>query len=303
MTVSRPAPQIRAFFDQPTNTISYLVADPVTRRAAVIDPVLDFDQRDGTVDIAFGRSHSGRGERGEADDRVGAGDPCARRSSVGCALYQIQNRRADRHRRAHQGRAAHLPARVQCRRPADGRQRFRPPVRGRRDVRHRRARRRGPAHAGPYAGRPVATRSAMPCSSATRCSCPITAPRAPIFRAATRTSSIVRSSGSCAAAARRACSCATTTRRPAATTTPGKPRSREQRANNVHLRRTASRRRSSSPCGRRATRHCRAAAAAAVHPGQHPRRPLPERRGEWRALPAAAGSRAARRRRGYRLLS
>jgi glyoxylase-like metal-dependent hydrolase (beta-lactamase superfamily II) len=46
-----PAPIIRAFFDQPTNTISYLVSDPVTRRAAVIDPVLDFDQRDGTVDV------------------------------------------------------------------------------------------------------------------------------------------------------------------------------------------------------------------------------------------------------------
>ena len=51
MTTSHPAPQIKAFFDQATNTISYLVADPVTRRAAVIDPVLDFDQRDGTVDI------------------------------------------------------------------------------------------------------------------------------------------------------------------------------------------------------------------------------------------------------------
>ena len=46
-----PAPVIRAFFDQPTNTISYLVADPVTHRAVVIDPVLDFDQRDGTVDV------------------------------------------------------------------------------------------------------------------------------------------------------------------------------------------------------------------------------------------------------------
>ena len=33
---SSPAPLIKAFFDQPTNTISYLVADPVTRRAAVI---------------------------------------------------------------------------------------------------------------------------------------------------------------------------------------------------------------------------------------------------------------------------
>lgn len=46
-----PGPLIKAFFDEPTNTISYLVADPVTRRAAVIDPVLDFDQRDGTVDV------------------------------------------------------------------------------------------------------------------------------------------------------------------------------------------------------------------------------------------------------------
>ncbi len=44
-------PVIQAFFDEPTNTISYLVSDPATRRAAVIDPVLDFDQRDGTVDV------------------------------------------------------------------------------------------------------------------------------------------------------------------------------------------------------------------------------------------------------------
>ena len=33
-------PVIRAFFDEATNTVSYLVADPETRRAAVIDPVL-----------------------------------------------------------------------------------------------------------------------------------------------------------------------------------------------------------------------------------------------------------------------
>ena len=41
------APAIRAFFDEPTNTVSYLVSDPVTRRAAVVDPVLDFDHRTG----------------------------------------------------------------------------------------------------------------------------------------------------------------------------------------------------------------------------------------------------------------
>jgi len=29
-------PIIRAFFDEPTNTISYLVADPTTRKAAII---------------------------------------------------------------------------------------------------------------------------------------------------------------------------------------------------------------------------------------------------------------------------
>ncbi len=42
--------KIRAFFDEPTNTVSYLVIDPETRRAAVIDPVLDFDAASGEVD-------------------------------------------------------------------------------------------------------------------------------------------------------------------------------------------------------------------------------------------------------------
>lgn len=35
--------EISAFFHEPTNTASYLVADPATRRAAVIDSVLDYD--------------------------------------------------------------------------------------------------------------------------------------------------------------------------------------------------------------------------------------------------------------------
>ena len=43
-------PIIEAFFDEPTNTISYLVADPATRDAAVIDPVLDFDLASGEAD-------------------------------------------------------------------------------------------------------------------------------------------------------------------------------------------------------------------------------------------------------------
>jgi glyoxylase-like metal-dependent hydrolase (beta-lactamase superfamily II) len=44
-------PAIRAFFDEATNTFSYLVADPATKRAAVIDPVLDYDPKSGEVDI------------------------------------------------------------------------------------------------------------------------------------------------------------------------------------------------------------------------------------------------------------
>lgn len=43
-------PQIEAFFDEPTNTVSYLVWDAATRRAAVIDPVLDYDHRSGEAD-------------------------------------------------------------------------------------------------------------------------------------------------------------------------------------------------------------------------------------------------------------
>lgn len=42
---------IQAFFDEPTNTVSYLVGDPDTLRAAVIDPVLDYDHKAGKVDI------------------------------------------------------------------------------------------------------------------------------------------------------------------------------------------------------------------------------------------------------------
>ena len=44
-------PIIRPFFDEPTNTVSYLVADPATKKAAIIDPVLDYDPSSGEVDV------------------------------------------------------------------------------------------------------------------------------------------------------------------------------------------------------------------------------------------------------------
>jgi len=43
-------PLVHAFFDEPTNTISYIVADPATKQATAIDPVLDYDPNSGEVD-------------------------------------------------------------------------------------------------------------------------------------------------------------------------------------------------------------------------------------------------------------
>lgn len=41
------APHVKAFFDEPTFTASYVVHDPATKAAAIIDSVLDFDQPSG----------------------------------------------------------------------------------------------------------------------------------------------------------------------------------------------------------------------------------------------------------------
>jgi glyoxylase-like metal-dependent hydrolase (beta-lactamase superfamily II) len=41
------SPEIKAFFDADTYTVSYVVSDPETRRAAIIDSVLDFDSASG----------------------------------------------------------------------------------------------------------------------------------------------------------------------------------------------------------------------------------------------------------------
>jgi glyoxylase-like metal-dependent hydrolase (beta-lactamase superfamily II) len=40
-------PDVTAFFDKATSTVSYLVADPATRRAAIVDAVLDYDEAAG----------------------------------------------------------------------------------------------------------------------------------------------------------------------------------------------------------------------------------------------------------------
>lgn len=41
------APQVTGFYDPRTFSVQYVVADPATKRCAIIDPVLDFDEKSG----------------------------------------------------------------------------------------------------------------------------------------------------------------------------------------------------------------------------------------------------------------
>lgn len=43
---------VKAFFDEPTNTASYVIHDPATKRAGVVDSVLDFDAASGRTSTA-----------------------------------------------------------------------------------------------------------------------------------------------------------------------------------------------------------------------------------------------------------
>ena len=51
-------PDVKAFFDEATFTVSYVVSDSATKRAAIIDPVLDYD------------AASGRTARSSADELI-----------------------------------------------------------------------------------------------------------------------------------------------------------------------------------------------------------------------------------------
>lgn len=52
LAVPKGAAVVRAFFDAVTSTISYVVHDPVTMRAAIIDSVLDYDPAAGRTSTA-----------------------------------------------------------------------------------------------------------------------------------------------------------------------------------------------------------------------------------------------------------
>jgi glyoxylase-like metal-dependent hydrolase (beta-lactamase superfamily II) len=46
-------PEVTGFFHKDTFSIAYLVTDPATKRAAIIDPVLDYDEKAGRISTAF----------------------------------------------------------------------------------------------------------------------------------------------------------------------------------------------------------------------------------------------------------
>jgi glyoxylase-like metal-dependent hydrolase (beta-lactamase superfamily II) len=49
LTATRLQPTVTGFYDEATGSVQYVVADPVTRRCAIIDPVLDFDPASGAT--------------------------------------------------------------------------------------------------------------------------------------------------------------------------------------------------------------------------------------------------------------
>src|SRR5690349_5576483 len=48
-TIMTGKPDVAAFFDNRTFSIQYVVSDPATGKCAIIDPVLDFDEKSGAT--------------------------------------------------------------------------------------------------------------------------------------------------------------------------------------------------------------------------------------------------------------
>ena len=47
--LSSGSPEVAGFYDPHTSSVQYVVSDPATRRCAIIDPVLDFDEKSGAT--------------------------------------------------------------------------------------------------------------------------------------------------------------------------------------------------------------------------------------------------------------
>jgi uncharacterized protein (TIGR01244 family) len=49
---AKRAPRVKGFFDPRTSSVQYVVSDPTTQHCAIIDPVLDFDEKSGATSTA-----------------------------------------------------------------------------------------------------------------------------------------------------------------------------------------------------------------------------------------------------------
>ena len=250
-------PRIDAFFEPRTCSVQYVVTDPASRACALVDPVLDYDEKSGCTGtrsadalLAFVR------ERGLTVAWILDTHPHADHFSAAAYIKDRTGAKTgigerDRRRPATlEGRSTICPtisartARngITCSRTGTS---FRIGDDGgaascsRRDT--------------PSPPSPIS--SATPPSFTTRSSCRISAPPAATFPAGTRARSGARSSAFSPCRTTPACSPGTTTcpggRAPAWESTVA-----GQKAHNVHLAR-AGPRTSSSPCDRTGTRSCR----------------------------------------------
>jgi glyoxylase-like metal-dependent hydrolase (beta-lactamase superfamily II) len=205
-------PEIRAFFDEPTNTVSYLVWDPATKDGAVIDPVLNFDHRSGEATV-------------ESADAM-----LAEAKKLGVNIKQVLETHAHAD---HLSGAPYLKlktgAAVAIGEHIKDVQRIFRPVFNAMDV-------SGDGSEFDYLFKDgehfklgsidaevIYTPGHTPACVSYRIG------GAPISRAEMRVSSTARSSASCRCRRRRGCSCATITRHLAAISTPGKPLSPKKR--------------------------------------------------------------------------
>jgi hypothetical protein len=64
-------PQVDAFFEPRTCSVQYVVSDPATRACALVDPVLDYDEKSGLIGATLHFS----GKKSLADPESGAKGP------------------------------------------------------------------------------------------------------------------------------------------------------------------------------------------------------------------------------------
>ncbi|HEX2554909.1 MAG TPA: MBL fold metallo-hydrolase [Microvirga sp.] len=50
--LAAPSPEVAAFYEARTGSVQYVVSDPATRCCAIVDPVLDFDEKSGSTATA-----------------------------------------------------------------------------------------------------------------------------------------------------------------------------------------------------------------------------------------------------------